>query len=88
MTEVQYDELNAKTEELAKIEIIELSKINSNNYIYAYESFGFRVNIYKYLDIHSPTESCFDWYVLNGKVKQFTNAQKIANENCYCISCI
>ena len=73
--------LNAKTEKLAKIEIIELSKINPNKYVYATACFGLYAAIEKHLNVFAPSDSYFDWYVLNGKVKQFTNSQKIADEN-------
>ena len=73
--------LNTKTEQQAKTEIIALSKINPNKYIYVTSCFGLFATVEKYLNIYAPNDSYFNWYVLNGKVKQFTNAQKIADQN-------
>ena len=73
--------LNAKAEDSVKKEIIQLSKINPDKYIYATACFGLFATVAKSFNIHAPGDSCFDWYVLNGKVNQFTNSQKIADEN-------
>jgi len=74
-------QLNASTEQEAKTEILTLSKTNPNKYIYAYSSFGAFATVEKRLHIHAIYDSCFNWYVLNGKVKQFTTKQQIASEN-------
>jgi hypothetical protein len=73
--------LNTEAEDSVKKEMIELSKINPDKYIYATACFGLFATVEKSLNIHAPGDSYFDWYVLNGKVKQFTNSQKIADEN-------
>ena len=68
------------TEEDAKKNCIKISLKNKNNYVYTYSAFGLFATIEKYLNVHSPGDTPFNWYVLNGKVKKFTKAQKIAQQ--------
>ena len=40
-------------------------------------------SIRKTLNVFAPSDSTWDWYVLNGKVKKFTSKQKIRDQNAY-----
>jgi len=70
-----------KNEETIKKTGIRYSKENPDHYITFHACFGIAVSIEKYLGIHAPDDSYFDWYVLNGKVKPFTKRQKITAQN-------
>ena len=71
--------LNARTEKDAKTELVKMSKKDPKNYHYAYSGFGLYVTIEKRLHVFAPTDCIFDWYVLNGKVQQFSNKQQAAD---------
>lgn len=64
----------------AKKNCIRLSKENKGKYVYAFASFGLYASISKTLNVHACSDSTFNWYVLNGKVKNFTEAQIIADQ--------
>ena len=74
-------QLNASTEQEAKTEILAMSKTNPKQYIYATACFGLFATVEKRLHVYAPSNSVFNWYALNGKVKQFTGSQKIADQN-------
>jgi len=69
-----------KNEKEALKNCIELSKQNKNKYVYASAAFGLFATIEKNLNVFAPSDSPFNWYVKNGKVKQFTKSQKIADQ--------
>jgi hypothetical protein len=68
-------------EKEAKRNCIRLSKEHKGMYVYAYTSFGLYATIEKRLHIYAPSDCIFNWYTLNGKVKKFTESQKIADQN-------
>ena len=68
-------------EQEAKTNCILLSKTNKGKYVYAHASFGLFASITNRLPIYASGDSPFNWYVMNGKVRQFTEAQNIANQN-------
>jgi len=70
-----------RNEAEAKKNCIRLSKENKGKYVYAVTAFGLFATIEKRLHIYAPTSGPFNWYVLNGKVKKFTESQKIADQN-------
>ena len=69
---------NLKT---AKQFALQLSKDNPNKYIALIACFGIFAVMYNRLNVFSPSDSCCESYWLNGKEKQFTAAQKIADQN-------
>ena len=70
-----------KTEKTIKKAGIRYSKKHPNHYITFFSCFGLQVVIEKRMNVHTPGDSHFDWYVLNGKVKPFTKRQKITAQN-------
>ena len=70
-----------KTEKTIKKAGIRYSKKHPNHYITFFSCFGLTVTIEKRMSVHTPGDSHFDWYVLNGKVKPFTKRQKITAQN-------
>ena len=64
-----------KNEKEAMKNCIEISKQNKNKYVYATTAFGLFATIEKKLNVFAPSDTPFNWYVRNGKVKQFTKAQ-------------
>ena len=75
-------EMKAKNENDAKKEAIALSKANPGMYVLVHPLFGTAYAwMSKRLNVFAPHDTPFDWYVLNGKVKQFTNSQIIADQN-------
>ena len=75
-------EMKAKNESDAKKEAVALSKANQGKYIIVWTIFTTAyAGMFKRLNVFAPTDTPFDWYVLNGKVKQFTNRQIIADQN-------
>jgi hypothetical protein len=69
------------TEVEAKKKCIKLSKQNTGMYVYAVAAFGLFALIQKRLPVFAPSGTPFNWYILNGTVKQFTEAQVIADQN-------
>ena len=69
------------TQDSAKKKCIELSKQHIGMYVYAVPAFGLFAVIKKRLPVFAPSSTPFKWYILNGKVKQFTKAQAIADQN-------
>ena len=69
------------TQDEAKKKCIELSKQHMGMYVYAVPGFGLFALIQKRLPVFAPSSTPFNWYILNGKVKQFTKAQVIADQN-------
>ena len=70
-----------KTEATAKKAAVGYSKKHPNHYITISSCFGLQVVIEKSMSVHTPDDSYFKWYVLNGKVKPFTKRQKITAQN-------
>jgi len=71
--------LKATTENEAKAEAIAISKQNPGKYVTVSACFGLLASIKNRLHVFDPSDSTFGWYVLNGKVKTFTESQKIAD---------
>ena len=70
-----------KNEIEAKENCIRLSEEHKGMYVYAYAAFGLYATISQTLSVFAPSDSIFDWYALNGKVKQFTASQKMSDQN-------
>ena len=68
--------INAKTENEAKQEAIKYSLENKDKYITNSNTFGIYLHLQNNLNVFAPSDSFFKWYVLNGKVKSFTQSQK------------
>ena len=73
--------LKAKNEAQAKEEAIALSIANKGMYVEVFACFGLFAGLLPRLSVYTPSGSIFGWYALNGKIKPFTNAQKIADQN-------
>jgi len=71
----------SKSETTAKKTAIKYSKEYPNHYITITSCFGLHIVIEKNMSVHTPDDSYFKWYVLNGNVKPFTKRQKIAAQN-------
>jgi len=74
--ESKMEAINARTENEAKKEAIEYSLKNKNKYITNSNTFGIFLHLQNSLNVFAPSDSFFKWYVLNGKVKNFTQLQK------------
>ena len=77
-------EIPSTTPKAAKAEAIKASKRNPGWYVTVDEVFGMLyVGIHKRLNVFDPGSGhpCLDFYVLGGKVKQFTEKQIIACQN-------
>tara|TARA_R100001530_G_scaffold97511_1_gene67795 strand:- start:221 stop:481 length:261 start_codon:yes stop_codon:yes gene_type:complete len=70
-----------KTEATIKKAAIKYSKKNPNKYVTLFACFGLKVILEKRMSVHTPDDTPFNWYVLNGKVKSFTKRQKITAQN-------
>ncbi len=81
MALIYLTEKEIKTESTIKKAAIKYSKKNPNKYITLFSCFGLTVSIEKRMSVHTPDDTPFDWYVLNGKVKPFTKRQKITAQN-------
>ena len=73
--------LKATNEAQARTEAVALSIANKGMYVEVFACFGLFAALHKRLNVFAPSDSIFGWYALNGKVKAFTNAQKIADQN-------
>ena len=73
-------------ERKAKDKSLQLSRENPNKYIIPQYCFGWVPDILSRLSVHSPGDSAYNWYVLNGQIKQFTGKQKIKQQNA-CMGC-
>ncbi len=71
----------SKTETTAIYSAIKYSKEYPNHYITIASCFGLHIVIEKNMNVQTPDDSYFKWYVLNGKVKPFTKRQKINSQN-------
>jgi len=74
-------EMKAQTFAQAKPEAIQISRANPGKYITVVSAFGAFAGISNRLHVFAPSDSCVGWYVLNGEVKSFTEAQIIADQN-------
>ena len=55
---------------------------NKGMYCVCYTDFNeVHMSTSHYLGVYSPSDSDFTWYVLNGKVRYFTDKQRIADQN-------
>jgi len=72
--------LRATTEAAAKKEAVKISAENPDKYVVVVASFGLYAELRNRLGAQAPSDTPFDWYVLNGKVKRFTRAQELANQ--------
>ena len=68
-------------ERKAKAKSLQLSKENADKYVLPAYCFGWMPHILNQLSVHSAGDSAFSWYALNGKIKQFTEKQIVANQN-------
>jgi len=74
--------LQGKSQAAVKREAIALSKRNKGMYVIVYVDFGEAFAMMnKRLNVFSPSDSTYDWYVHNGKVKKFSGNQKVADQN-------
>ncbi len=74
--------LDGNNEKSVQKNAIALSKKNKGMYIVVYVDFGQAfASMNKRLNVFSPSDSTFDWYIINGKVKKFTDKQKVADQN-------
>ena len=69
-----------KNESDAKQFAKEFSLNNKEQYVTLFACFGLFLSHSKYLKVHSPSDSLFGVYWLNGIEKPFTTKQKIADE--------
>lgn len=74
-------ELKAKNEEEAQTEALRLSEENPGRYIIISACFGIVATVTRNLNTFAPSDSCFSWYVFNGKLRTFTKKQRIADQN-------
>ena len=74
-------ELKARNEDDAKAECTRISKRNLGQYVTVASCFGLFASLAPRLHVFAPGDSPFGWYVLNGKVKSFTESQTIADQN-------
>jgi hypothetical protein len=58
-----------------------ISDKHPGKYIVLTATFGLFAEIRTNLNVFAPDDSYFNWYVLNGKIKNFTSKQKIAAQN-------
>ena len=72
--------LNAKTESEARVEIASLSAVRPGKYLIVAACFGLFAEVHNKLSAQAPSDTPFNWYALNGKLKQFTEAQHTANQ--------
>ena len=77
-------EMPATTPEAAKVEAVKVSRANPGKDITGDAVFGLLyISIAEQLHIHAPTDGhpSLRFYVLNGKIKRFTDKQCIADQN-------
>jgi hypothetical protein len=75
-------QLNAGNEHQCKGEAIILSLDNPQTYVTVFVDFGTAfAALNQRLNVHAPTDSTFNWYALNGKLRTFTKAQAVADQN-------
>ena len=73
--------MEARCEDDARIEAIAISKENPGKYVIVALAFGAFACLSDRLNVFAPTDTPFNWYVLNGRLKTFTQAQVIADQN-------
>jgi len=73
-------EIKAKSEDEAKTEAAQASKTNGGKYVTVTACFGLFICESERLHVFSPSDSAFGWYALNGKIKDFTDSQRIADQ--------
>ena len=74
-------ELTAKTQDQAQVEAIVISLQNKGKYVIVYPNFGLFAGVLDRLTAYTPSDTPFDWYILNGQVKRFTTKQIDANQS-------
>jgi len=76
---------NSNNMKSVKKEAVAISKKNPGMYVLVHNVFGLYASLSKRLNVHAPGDVAtllgIDWYVLNGKVKTFSNKMKIADVN-------
>ena len=73
-------EMKAKNEAEAKQEAVERSMENGGKYVTVCACFGLFMVESKRLNVFAPSDSVFNWYALNGIVKNFTERQVVADQ--------
>ena len=73
--------MQATTEPAAKREAVAISKKHPGKYVTIHNCFGLYAGLHSRLCVFAPSDSIADWYVLNGKLKPFTERQRIADQN-------
>lgn len=73
--------LKAQTESEAQLEVQALSEEYPGQYLIVVATFRLQASTCKRLSVHAPSDSCFTWYALNGKLWPFSSKQKIADQN-------
>ena len=79
--ETTMTEMFVANETEAKTAAIAVSKASPGKYVVLHSCFGLFIRLCNSLDVQAPTDSCYDWYVLNGTVRYFTDRQKAADFN-------
>ena len=74
-------EMKARDEATAKKEAQKRSLINGKKYVTVFNCFGLFMADHDRLHTCAPSDSVFDWYAFNGKIKQFTESQVISDQN-------
>jgi len=74
-------EMKARTEQAAREEARKHSEGNGGAYVLVTACFGLFMEDRKRLGVHAPSDSVFGWYAHKGRVKSFTDAQQIADQN-------
>lgn len=78
---IKLNQTNRSQEAETIKDCIEISLEHPGKYILAVPCFGLYAEIHNRLNVHSPGDTPFNWYILNGKLKKFSTAQKIAEQN-------
>lgn len=73
--------IDAKNEQQAKAAAVRISKRNAGQYVLVTACYGLYVVLHKRLGVHAPGDTPYNWYVLNGRLREFTDAQQIAEQN-------
>jgi len=73
-------EMTARDEATAKKEAQEQSLKNGKKYVTVFNCFGLCMADHDRLHACAPSDSFFDWYAFNGKIKPFTESQVISDQ--------
>lgn len=72
--------LRTTSEEEAQLEAVSISRKHPGRYVLVFNCFGAFAEVHERLHVNAPGDTPFDWYVLNGRVKRFTDAQRGADQ--------